>query len=154
KLLVVPDNERAQAMARRFDAGESEYETDQKWWELVEEADAEVLRSGSGSQPPETLGGAAGPGETLGGAPGSPAPLSAPTAAPTPTRTRLVSLTRQYADELTGQRYEVEAFAVETDDPILKPRCPWAIRRTTAGPWEFYVVLNAAAFRSMTLTPL
>ena len=56
---------------------------------------------------------------------------------------------------MTGQRYDVDAFAVEVNDPVLTGlRCPWTIRRTTAGPWEFYVDTTSAAFRSITLTPL
>ena len=47
RILVVPDNDRALAMFRRFDAGESEYQTDEKWWELVEEAEAAVLQGGT-----------------------------------------------------------------------------------------------------------
>ena len=59
RILVVPDNDLAMTMARRFDAGESDYETDLKWWELVEEAEAAVLQSGSssGTNTSETLGG-------------------------------------------------------------------------------------------------
>jgi hypothetical protein len=164
RILVVPDNDRAQTMARRLDAGESEYGTDHKWWELVEEAEAEVLQGGTttsttthtlGGQPDDTSG------ETLGGESGAQlTPLSAGQdtcrgTAPSPVRTRIASLSRQYTDDLTGKRYDVEAFAVEADDPALAGlRCPWTIRRTTAGPWEFYVVTNAVAFRSMTLTPM
>ena len=49
----------------------------------------------------------------------------------------------------------MEAFSVDADDPALAGlNCPWTIRRTTAGPWEFHVDIRAAAFRSMTLTPL
>lgn len=164
RILVVPDNERAQAMARHFNAGESEYETDQKWWELVEEAEAEVLQGGT---PPasatQTLGGESE--DTSGVSPGG-KPEGEPTAQqtgqgtgaeipPTLTRIRIATLSRQYADDLTGQRYEVEAFSVESDEPALAGlRCPWTIRRTTAGPWEYYVDTSSVAFRSMTLTPL
>jgi hypothetical protein len=159
RILVVPDNDRALAMARRFDAGEAEYQTDEKWWELVEEAEAEVFR-GSATQPTTTgtLGGEpeGGSTETLGGEPQPPTPPVPPPEPPTPPpRTRIATLTRQYTDDLTGQRYDVEAFSVDEDDPVLEGlRCPWAIRRTTAGPWEFYVNTAAGAFRSMTLTPL
>jgi len=155
RILVVPDNNRAREMARQFDAGESGYETDQEWYDLVEEAEAEVLRCGTPSATgSETLGGESG-GETVipptetGAAPASTA-LTTP-----PNRVRVASLSRQYVDDLTRQRYEVAAFAVEADDPVLSElHCPWTIRRTTAGPWEFYVSTSAAVFQSMTLTPL
>lgn len=163
RILVVPDNDRAQTMARRFEAGESEYETDQKWWELVEEAEAAVLQGGTTTTTTQTLGGQPDDtaGETLGeeseeeSTPPTTGQNGLQDTAPTPLRTRMASMSRQYADDLTGQRYEVEAFAVEGDDPSLAGlRCPWTIRRTTAGPWEFYVEIGSAAFRSMTLTPL
>lgn len=164
RILVVPDNDRAQAMARFFDAGEGEYETDEKWWELVEEAEAEVLRGGTPSTTTaQTLGGqpADTSTDTLGGEPtGESTPPSAGQdspqgAAPAPIRTRIANLSRQYTDDLTGQRYEVEAFSVDADDPTLTSMgCPWTIRRTTAGPWEFFVETGSAAFRSITLTPL
>ena len=164
RILVVPDNERAKLMARRFDAGESDYETDLQWWELVEEAEAEVLQGGSssGTDTSETLGDEDGnqSDETLGGEATDGSDAGPATAGTTegggssPSRARLAGLTQQYTDELTGQRYDVEAFVVEADDPILAELdCPWTIRRTTAG-WEFYVDTSATAFRSMTLTPL
>ena len=162
RILVVPDNDRATAMARRFEAGESEYQTDLKWWELIEEAEADVLDGPSSeTDDSETLGadegnhsddtrGRKGPGDSSSG------PTTSGTPASTlPSRARLAGLTQVYMEELTGQRYEVEAFSVSADDPALTGvHCPWAIRRTTAGPWEFYVDTSAAAFRSMTLTPL
>ena len=165
RILVVPDNERAKTMARRFDAGESDYETDHKWWELAEEADADVLRDGSssGTRTSETLGGdeEISSEETLGDGATDGSDLEPTTSdaaeqrTPAPLRTRLAGLTQQYSDELTGQRYDVKAFAVEATDPALDELdCPWTIRRTSAGPWEFYVDTSAAAFRSMTLTPL
>jgi hypothetical protein len=43
KLLVVPNNERAEEMAQHFYAGEQDYISDARWFELVEEADRELL---------------------------------------------------------------------------------------------------------------
>lgn len=165
RILVVPDNERAKTMVRRFDAGEREYETDIKWWELIEEAEAAVLHGGASAatDTSETLGGEDGdpdeatgsstPDESTGA--GAPATGSGKSGGNPPSRIRLAGLSQQYTDELTGQRYDVEAFTVGSDDPHLAGLdCPWTIRRTTAGPWEFHIDINAAAFRSMTLTPL
>jgi Histidine kinase-, DNA gyrase B-, and HSP90-like ATPase len=164
RILVVPDNDRAQAMAKYFDAGESEYQTDEKWWELIQEAETEVLQGGTtlttktkniGGHPDDTSS------ETLGGeSRGDATPM--PTERdvlqddiPSPIRTRIASLSHQYTDDLTGQRYDVEAFGVEADDPEMTGlHCPWTIRRTAAGPWEFYVDTSSAVFRSITLTPL
>lgn len=51
--LVVPDNDRAREMAQRFHAGEPEYQTDEKWWELVEEADQALLREDDAGKGPD-----------------------------------------------------------------------------------------------------
>lgn len=152
RILVVPDNDRAQAMARRFDAGENDYQNDQKWWELIEEAEAEVLTDTTTPSPgTETLGGDSGTTDDSAVAPSE----SSEQLGETADRVHLASLSRQYTDELTGQRYDVEAYLVDPNDPILMGlRSPWTIRRTTAGPWEFYVDASNEAFRSMTLTPL
>ena len=165
RILVVPENDRAKTMADRFHAGEGEYETDHKWWELVEEAESAVLESGSssGTDISETLGREDGDysDETLEGeaTDGSDAGLTpagtTEGSASLPSRARLAALTQQYTDELTGHRYDVQAFVVKAKDQVLADQdCPWAIRKTTAGPWEFYVDTNAEVFRSMTFTPL
>lgn len=160
RILVVPDNERAQSMAKSFDAGESEYQTDHKWWELVEEADEDVLQpSSSTTSPTDTLGGDAeepgdttlgGEGETSGGE-----DTAAPASVVAPTRNRIAWLSQQYIDDLSGQRFDVHAFSAASTDPLLQGRnCPWSMRRTTSGPWEFYVNSGADIFRSITFTPL
>ena len=163
RILVVPDNERAKTMARRFFAGESGYQSDVKWWELVEEAEAEVLKGGSSAggdsddvlggddekQGSDTLNGDGPGGSDVGGSTVDGNGENAPR------RVRLVGLSQQYTDELTKQHYEVSAFSVQANDPILaNSKCPWIMRKTTAGIWEFYVDTADAAFRSMTLTPL
>lgn len=160
RILVVPDNDRAQAMAKRFDAGEAEYQTDERWWELVHEAEAATLHVGSAASPGETLGGESHTSAQYHPPPNasqssavneSPAPS---TPVPPTARTRIASLSRQYADDLSGQRYEIEAFSVGNADPALEGNCPWNIRRLTTGSWQFFLNPDASAFRSMTFTPL
>ena len=158
KILVVPDNDVAQNMAKRFDAGEGEYQTDAKWWELVEEAEAEVLRGGPGTGSRGQGGGQTSEGgstETLGGE--SVTTETGPTVAETApelVRTRIARLSTEYVDDLTRQRYEIAAFAVARDDPIIvEANAPWEFRRGTQG-WSFYVDTTATVFRSITFTPL
>ena len=162
RILVVPDNDRAQEMSRRFDSGDINYQSDEMWWELVEEAEAAVLLGGNRTPDQgETL---AGNGDDVGGdafgdesendETGQFGRSDGSSGGAPPTRLRLPSLSREYSDDLTGQRFEVEALAVEPVDPIIADQqCPWTIRRTTSGPWEFFVNPNAPVFRSMTLTP-
>lgn len=163
RILVVPDNDRAQAMAKRFDKGESEYQTDEQWWELIEEAQAEVLLGGAGQA---TTGAVLGDdigdkgGEVLGEisvdvpTTQDETPNGDETTAPPP-RARIASLSGRYVDDLTSQRFEIAAYSVAVDDPALSgTQSPWIMVKTTAGPWEFLIDTSAKVFRSMTLTPL
>ena len=160
RILVVPDNNRAKAMVRMFDTGQSDYLTDGKWWDLIEEAESAVLvgEPEDDPDPDSTLGGPdeGGPG---GGDddPGDCEPETAtdPGDEKDYKRTSLAALTQQYVHEATGQRFDVEAFAVESDDLIVRDStCPWSMRRTTEGPWQFFVSTGAPVFRSITFTPL
>lgn len=155
KLLVVKDNERAEEMAKHFYAGEPEYQTDAKWWALVEEADRELLNppadgpgGGPGSIPDFPDGGPQpGPG---------PQPPGGPPPVPEPPREPIATLTREYRDEVTNQRWNVQAFRVEPGHQLLgaDQRRPWALKALPSGVHEFYVDVAHAVFRSATMTPL
>lgn len=155
RILAVQDNNRAKSMARNFEAGEVEYQTDEKWWELIEEAELNVISTPSaGGTGIDTLGG----GATQTAQPTSTAQAGsgqAVTPPEAPVRHPLASLAQTYMDELTGQRYEIRAYSVDSHDSILgSPETPWSIQRTAPGPWEFFVNVEHAVFRSVTLTPL
>ena len=47
-VLVVKDNDLAEEMAKRFLEGDASYQTDNKWWDLVEEEDNKLLTPASG----------------------------------------------------------------------------------------------------------
>ncbi len=148
-LLIVPENDRAEEMAKRFYAGESEYQTDAKWWELVEEADREAL---VGAPPPSG-------GPDVDGFPPAPEPQppTEPPAPPAlePRRTPIPSLSREYRDDRTSFRWDVRAYEVEPDDLGLAGYgAPWRLKKTTFGTDEFYVNVNDPVFRSATMTPL
>lgn len=149
-LLIVPQNERAEEMAKRFYAGEAEYQTDQKWYELVEEADREALLgnppTGGGDQDIDGF-----PAPPSGQPPTQPPP-SQP--APPPKRTLIPSLSREYRDDLTNFRWDVKAYQVEPGDPELDGTLPWKLRKTTSGTDEVYINVDHAVFRSATMTPL
>ena len=81
RLLIVPDNDRAEEMVKKFHEGDPAYQTDAKWWELVEEADRQLLLS-LGTGPGATGGSTPGPGDTLDGF--GPAPTNG--GAPAPSR--------------------------------------------------------------------
>jgi hypothetical protein len=166
KLLVVEDNDQALNMAKRFENGEADYQTDSKWYELARQADERVLTggnpvggtgpagSGTGSPRGAPLGGSA-PSQTTVGTPND--DLIATTrgsAMPPPVRAALPDLTQLYIEDSTNQRFDVKAFAVDDTDPGLPSGVAWAIWKTTAGPWEFLVRLDHPVFSSLTMTPL
>ena len=62
KLLVVEENDVAITMAKRFDNGEPDFQSDAKWWELAKQADEKVLTGGN----PTGNGGAGGGGRYRG----------------------------------------------------------------------------------------
>ncbi len=158
RLLVVPDNDRAEEMARHFYAGEAEYQTDTKWMELVEEADRELL-AGSAGEParPTTLEGW--PTPVAGESPAEQQPGGGSTTdappAPTVVRTPIASLSREYRESYTDLRWEIRAFSVAATDPELGVDvAPWRMKATPSGVFQFYVNLDHPVFRSATMTPL
>lgn len=151
RLLVVPDNERATEMAQRFYAGESAYLSDAKWYELVVEADEDLLR---GENPPASQGGED---ELLGGS-GSvaqpPEDPPEPTPPPLIVRDPIPSLTRTYRENLLGSVWDVRAFRTEDADPDLQGK-PWRMLRDPAtGVWSFLLDAEHEVLNSSTLTPL
>jgi hypothetical protein len=155
KLLIVPENERAVKMAEAFYDGDAEYQTDQKWWELVEEADHQLLVVPPVQQAPGGI--AVLPG--FGQQPSPPAPNLAtpqpPPATPPPQRLSISSLTQEYRDDLTSLRWNVRAMRVQpTDSELSGPNTPWAMKKTPQGTDEFYVNIEHDVFRSATMTPL
>jgi hypothetical protein len=172
RLLVVPDNDRAEEMARRFYQGDQEYQADVKWWELVEEADRALLLGRGPATPAaptqpgdedDFFGSAAGSGAsshtlTDGAAATGTNGLGAPRAsrqAATPRRLAIPSLTREYVDDESGLRFDVKAYDIEYGDPSLDGLSDaWSFSKTPLGPYEFLVRTDHPVFSSATMTPL
>ena len=122
-------------------------ETDLKWWELVEEAEVAVLQTESSSRADtsETLGGdeADHSDETLGGEvsdDSDPASTTEDATEGTPTRrARLAGLSQRYTDELTGQRYDVEAFSVRGGRPATS-RPPLSVGHSQNYRWPLGIL--------------
>jgi hypothetical protein len=160
KLLVVPNNERAEEMALHFYAGETDFQSDVKWYELVEEADRELLAPSAPPAPPGASHGPdiddfnpAPPGAPTPGPPSPPAP--APPAPPPPLRAPIGALTQEYRDEVTGMRWNVSAYEVAANDAAFDGRdLSWRLRALPAGGTEFLVRPDHEVFRSATMTPL
>jgi hypothetical protein len=157
RLLLVPDNERAEEMAKHFYAGETEFQPDTKWWELVEDADRQLL--GSSHSTPGQAGGDGlegfhpteqpKPTDGMGQEPNQ--PLSSTVL----TRILMPSLNREYRNDETGLQWKVTAYQVNPSDPELGNESkPWVLKKTASGDDFFYVNTEHAIFRSATMTPL
>ncbi|QSQ19568.1 ATP-binding protein [Pyxidicoccus parkwayensis] len=170
KLLLVPPEHNAQAskMAEKFRAGDPIYSTDAKWWELVEEADSELLKGAvppgqpPGTNPPPSAGPAGnqpplpGFGGTTSPIPAAkPNPQAQPPAAPVPIRSAIRALTQEYRETSTGQTYNIRAFEVSATDPdLVDPKHPWRLKADPSGVFQFLVNPSHAIFQSATMTPL
>lgn len=153
KLLLVPDNDRATELARKFYEGDATYQADEKWWELVEAGDKALLTQTPGG----AEGGAGGAGSgggtqtssdeiSLGGESQKSEPVP-------PRRTPLPTLTREYRDEVANMRFNLHAYDATAADPGLNG-APWGSLRLATGDWEFLVDTRHEVFRSATMTPL
>ena len=156
RVLVVKDNDRAQQMADAFANDDPEYLTDQRWWDLVEEQDKDILRdTGDQGDPPEIPDDFVDDsGEDPGGGKSNvPEPPLPP---PPPPRHPLYELTRKYVHPTFRVEYEIQAFAARPNDPGLSAGAPWLFHLddTATRTYAFLVDLENEMFRSTTMTPL
>lgn len=161
RIMVVKDNDRAHQMAELFASNDPEYLTDERWWQLVEEQDREIL--GEKAAPP-TGEPTAGAGADVpsgfidaGEQPPSGEATSPPSAEPAPPpRRSLHELTRKYVHPTYRVEYEVQGFAVEPGDPDLPAGTPWVLKMEDVATrtYAFLVQVEDDVFRSTTLTPL
>jgi hypothetical protein len=156
RLMIVPNNDKAEEMAKKFHEGDPSHQTDAKWWELVEEADRELL-VGPGVGP----GGSTtpGPGDTLDGFGQPPiAPLTTPVeipAPPPPLEILIASLSGEYRSDSTDQHWEIRAFEVLDSHPVLASTGkPWCLQRHQNGIYQFLINTRHLVFASATMTPI
>ena len=154
RLLIVKDNDRAEQMAKRFYAGDTEFQDDSKWWELVEEEDRKLLTDpGTTGDQDDELEGFGGDGQT--DSPEETDTADSGTETKPAHRTHLVSLSQEYRHDRSNQRWDVRAWTVEDSDPELTvSSVPWRLRATASGTHEFFVNPTHGVFRSATLTTL
>ena len=166
RILIVKDNNRASDMASKFHEGHPEYHDDTKWWELVEEADRELLRGQpggpltgsdgdskddeSGGLVDDILGGSDEPGTA-----GDGVPEDEPEEKKNYPRDPMPSLTQRYVHSASGHTWSIEAFSVDPRDQDLGQDLPWRLLMadTATRTYHFLVSMGHEAFRSMTLTP-
>lgn len=153
--LVVSNNDRATEMARHFDRGAPEYQTDEKWWELIIEEDEKKLFGDAPAPRPGRADAATDPApasriaELLGD---QPEPASAP---PLPERDWVASLSRTYElPRPLALSFEVEAFRAAPRDPALAG-APWRLLKDPARKkaWTFVFDPSNDVFASLTMAP-
>lgn len=150
KLLIVRDNAQAEELAKKFHDGIAEYQSDRKWYDLVEEEDRKLLTGPP--HPPDDDDSLI---DDITGPPPTQPPTAPPLPAPAPPqRTPIPSLTREYRNDETGLRWDVIAKQADRRDPSIPPGQPWSLKYTSAGTFEFIVDTRHEIFQSATMTPL
>lgn len=162
RVMVVKDNERARQMAELFATNDPEYLTDDRWWQLVEEQDREILGdtggsagdggSGGGEVPPGFLDEkkvSDPPREGDAGSSSSVEPQRVP-------RQPLHELTRKYVHPTYRVEYEVQGFSADPADVDLPAGSPWNLKMEDVATrtYFFLVDVDNEVFRSTTMTPL
>ena len=161
KILVVKNNERAIEMADLFNKGDPEYQTDQKWYSLIEEEDRAVVGASPSSNapavpPPDLPPGFLDEGGDHVATATDIQALAAEKLPKAPIRQRIESLSRIYKHPLLKVEFNVEAFAVDAKDPDLHAGAPWIVKLEDAGTrtWLFLFDPENPVFRSVTMTPV
>lgn len=166
RILAVKNNERAMEMADLFNKGDPEYQTDDKWYALVEEEDRGIVgaiptATGLGSPTPAAPDGFLDDGDAVpagdSGATSPPGDGTGPSErVVTPTRQKLHELSRIYKHPLLKVEFTVEAFVVGAEDPDLPRKAPWTLKIEDPGTRTFLFLFNPdhPVFRSVTMTPM
>lgn len=164
RIMIIKDNERAAEMATYFHEGQPDYQDDSKWWELIEEAERELLYGGSpkGGKEGEGCDGNddlpegllddedGNQGEAQSGSVTGADPAPAP-----PRRRDIPSLSRKYVHQATGVSWNVKAFEVEANDPDLSAGAPWAFPLADVATRTYHYLVHPShrIFSSLTMTP-
>jgi Histidine kinase-, DNA gyrase B-, and HSP90-like ATPase len=167
RILIVKENSRAKEMATYFHDGNPEYQDDSKWWELVEEADRELLYgpagkpSGPDTSTPSPVDLPKGlldedlPSTSAAAPAASAASSSTPATPPPPVRREAPSLSRNYVHQASGAQHNVTAFEGEATDPALAGDVPWSMKLADVATRNYHFVFNPShrVFNSITMTP-
>ena len=156
KVLVVKNNDRAKQMADAFATEDPEYLSDERWWDIVEEQDNDIVGGtgdhGESPDIPEDF--VDEPGEDPGSGESDGSDSTSPP--PPPVRRPLHELTQKYVHPTFRVEYDIQAFAVQQNDPDLTAGAPWSFHLDDVATrtYAFLVDLGNEIFRSTTMTPL
>jgi hypothetical protein len=163
RLLLVKDNGKAKEYYKKFQAGDPEYQTDTKWWELIKEADDELVEGG-GTDDGGTDDGGTDDGGTDDGGTDEGGTDDGGTEdggwdedddddTSEYQRTRIDSLSQRYQSHLFDEQiWEVEVFEVDPRDQILTDDKPWHLEAGDLPRYSFYYNPNHSIF-SAFITP-
>jgi hypothetical protein len=164
RLLVVPpdQNDEAASFAQEYRKGKPQYQSDQKWWDLVESADQALLMGTgtAGRTAPLSRGVPQGflPSSGQVATPTASASASSPLVVPAAHISRVPDavLSREYRDRHSSQRWDVAAFASDALDPDLAGEDrAWSLQSEGAsGRFRYVYDADHEVFRSVTLTPM
>jgi hypothetical protein len=157
-LLVVKNNDVAVEYARKFDEGDSRFSSDTEWYRLVQEADEDLLSTGGGAKPHSTpTDGEVD--EELDGVIDLEDDNDTENIPPSTEidpqilsyrQELLASLSRDYVDDLTAMRFQIEAYSVdETHPKLVQISRPWYLERGPRGNYSFYVNREDVIFGDM-----
>jgi hypothetical protein len=156
-LLAVKNNELAKEFSKKYHAGEAKYFTDDEWFKLVQEADKELLVKSKqpvpGTDQDSTDDELDGILDTSSDEQDEVVPETEPDT-DTYDQERLAYLSRDYIDDKTAMRFEIEAYGVGSEHPKLRnDSLPWFLEKVPRGTYNFIVDRDADIFNS-TFEPL
>lgn len=165
RIFAVKNNERAMEMAESFNKGDPDYQTDEKWFELIEEEDKKIVGGGLGPTAPGNLapvipvGFLDEVGTNAGTVPPGPSDQTQAqwsASVVLPPRQKVHELTRVFKHPLLKLEFNVESFIVQADDAALNTGLPWSFKLDDPGTRTFLFLFHKdhIVFRSVTLTPL
>ena len=145
-LLVVKNNALANDFANKFCQGDPKYQNDSEWFKLVQEADNELLISGGSTKKRPTKKSAIPEKDNELSGIISPSPAHNRTDGHESIETEsynqeiIASLSRDFVDDISAMRFQVEAFDVESDHPKFNGVYqPWFLERKPNGTYTFFV---------------
>ena len=137
-VLGIKDNKKAMEYAKEFDSNNPEFQSDEKWFQIIEEQEQEIIPADDEDSIP----------------PDDDSPPDDDTEEKPPTRHLVRALSKVYRSDVVSKSWEVNTYDVEIDDPKLENDKAWAFEwDQVQGKWCFYYNPNHEIFNSKTLRP-
>jgi hypothetical protein len=147
-VLGIKDNRKALEYAKQFSRDNLEYKSDEKWYQVILEQEQEIGGIDDGEDDPidgddPPIDGDDPPID------GDDPPIDGDDVPP---RHLVPSLSKKYRSDMVSTSWEVNAYTVEGDDPLLENDKPWVFLFEQS-KWYFYFNPGHEVFNSKTLQP-